>query len=174
MIIEIIKQFLPLMTLLSGVFIVAFILSLAMKKKFVVSFINSNVLLFGLFVALAGTLGSLFYSEIAGYAPCKLCWIQRIFMYPQVLLFGIALWKKDKKVWMYAVPLSVIGGAIAMYHYMLQIGILGKNLPCSSVGYSARCSEQFMLTFGYITIPMMAITAFALIIIFGFMSKYQK
>ncbi|MEK7067519.1 MAG: disulfide bond formation protein B, partial [Patescibacteria group bacterium] len=62
---------------------------------------------FAFIIALLATLGSLFYSEVAGFEPCKLCWYQRIFMYPQVLLWGIAWWKKDKHIADYAVSLAL-------------------------------------------------------------------
>ncbi len=117
-----------------------------------------------LIVALIATLGSLFYSEIAHYTPCLLCWYQRIFMYPQVILLGIAVWKKDTSVAIYSLALSIIGVALALYHYLLQLGV-APELPCAAIGYSAACSQRFVLTFGYITIPLMALTAFFLIIV---------
>lgn len=129
------------------------------------AFISRNALLFAFVVALIATSGSLFYSEIAGYEPCKLCWFQRIFMYPQVILLGLALWKKDYGIKLYGIVLSAIGAVIAGYHYLLQLGV-APALPCAAVGYSAACSQRFVLQFGYITIPMMALTAFLLIIIF--------
>ena len=119
-----------------------------------------------LIVALTGTLGSLFLSEIAGWTPCKLCWFQRIFLYPQVVLLGIALWKKDRGIAKYILTLSAIGAAIAVYHYSEQIHATffmdpGETLePCDQTGVS--CATTYTFRFGYITVPMMALTAFAL------------
>lgn len=125
-------------------------------------------------VALIATLGSLFYSEIAKYEPCKLCWFERIFMYPQVILFGIAIWKKHTEIWIYTLTLSIIGLLITIYHYILQLGVT-IPLPCSVVGYAASCSKKFFLQYGYITIPMMALTAFLLIILLMLWRKmYRK
>jgi disulfide bond formation protein DsbB len=126
------------------------------------------------FVALTATFGSLFYSDVLGYTPCKLCWFQRICMYPQVVLLAIAWWKKDSGVGKYSLSLSVIGIVLAVYHYYLQLG--GDPLvPCSTVGYSVSCSQRFILEYGYITIPMMALTAFALIIsVWGVRMHQQK
>ena len=53
-------------------------------------YVAERAICLSFFLALAATLGSLFYSEIAGFEPCKLCWLQRIFMYPQAVLLGIA------------------------------------------------------------------------------------
>ncbi len=125
-------------------------------------------------IAFLATGSSLFYSEIAGLVPCELCWFQRIFMYPQVIMLGIALWKKDRRIADYSIALSVIGATIAAYHYLLQIGIAPFALPCSAVGYSVSCSKVFVNDFGYVTIPMMALTAFLLIIEFAAAVKSQN
>jgi disulfide bond formation protein DsbB len=146
------------------------------RNEKIIVFGGRGAVLFSFVVALIATAGSLFYSEIAGFEPCKLCWFQRIFMYPQVILFGIALWKKNETLAVYnSIALSIIGGLIAGYHYLVQIGA-APALPCSAVGYSASCAQRFVMTFGYITIPMMAFTAFMLIIVFMFAKRlyHQK
>ncbi len=71
-------------------------------------------------VSLAATGGSLYLSEILGYIPCKLCWFQRIFMYPEVILLGIASYKNDRRQAGYVLPLSIIGGLFSLYHYAEQ------------------------------------------------------
>lgn len=134
------------------------------------AFFSTNYLKLALTVSLTATLGSLFYSEIAGFTPCKLCWFERIFMYPQVILFGVAIWKKDAKIWIYSSTLSIIGAAISFYHYLLQIGFLPEG-SCDAVGRSVSCSKVFVMTFGYITIPLMAGTAFVLLILLAIAAK---
>ncbi len=154
------------LTVIGQIIIGIAIVLIATRNKKLVQFFGKNATLFSFIVALIAMLGSLFYSEIAGYEPCKLCWFQRIFMYPQVILLGIALWKKNGTSTIYnSIVLSAIGALIAGYHYLLQIGI-APEIPCSAVGYSVACSQRFVMSFGYITIPMMAFTAFALIILF--------
>lgn len=113
-------------------------------------------------ISLIATLGSLYYSDVAGYTPCKLCWYQRILMYPQTILYLVALIKKDKTISIYGLVLSIVGGLLALYHYLLQIDVI-HSTSCSTIGFSISCSERFSTTFGYITIPMMAFSAFALI-----------
>jgi hypothetical protein len=89
-------------------------------------------------------------------------------MYPQTILLAIALCKKNGMLAIYNnLVLSILDAVIAGCHYLLQIGA-APELPCSAVGYSASCSQRFVMQFGYITIPMMAFTAFSLIIIFMF------
>ena len=131
------------------------------------NFLNKNTLLFAFVIALIATVGSLFYSEIAGYIPCKLCWYQRIFMYPLPILLGIALFKKDNKISHYVIPLSIIGGIISIYHYTTQI--LNNSVICSAE--SASCASKIFFSYGYITIPIMALTAFALIIVLTYITN---
>lgn len=165
--VEIINQALTLLVVLAQAIIV-FILAAKFlpkkQKKIVLDFFSDKAILFAFIVSLMATLGSLFYSEIAKYDPCKLCWFQRIFMYPLPVLFGIALWKKDKGIIKYALALSIIGGLIALYHYLLQTGIVPDG-ACGVVGYSVSCSQRFVMEWGYITIPMMSLTAFVYIIV---------
>ncbi|MDP2586801.1 MAG: disulfide bond formation protein B [Candidatus Komeilibacteria bacterium] len=121
-------------------------------------------------VSLTATLGSLFFSEVARFEPCKLCWYQRILMYPLALLSGMSLIRKEGAAWSYALAMSIIGQVIALYHYFLQIGTLfnipvDAFAPCSAVGVSVSCSTFSFIRFGYITIPMMAFIAFSLITI---------
>lgn len=117
--------------------------------------------------ALIATLGSLTYSEILGYEPCKLCWIQRILMYPQVLILGFALLGKHKGSQALidtSVVLSSVGVLVSAYHYLMQLGIVPEG-SCAAVGYSVSCAKTFVMQFGYITVPLMALSAFLLIIV---------
>lgn len=113
--------------------------------------------------ALLATGGSLYYSEVLGYTPCELCWIQRIFMYPLVIIYGVALVKKDRKVAFSGVLLSGIGFCVSLYHYALQ-----KYPPLqNSDGFcgDVPCSLQYTNYFGFITIPFLAGIAFIVIFI---------
>lgn len=160
------------LTVIGQVGIIVLLGALLLKKTRhpIIQFFSSRAPHFSFIVALVAMLGSLFYSEIAGFEPCKLCWYQRILMYPEAILFGLALWKKETRIGEYLVWLSGLGALIAGYHYLLQRGI-APALPCSAVGYSVSCSKLFVMNFGYITIPLMAFTAFALITLLYFVQK---
>ena len=160
-----VNQIFSLLTIVGQIIMLVLIVSFATKRSGVLNFFAKRALAFSLAVALIATLGSLFYSEIAGYEPCQLCWWQRILMYPQVILLGMAWLKKDKDIVLYSIALSSLGALIAGYNYLLQIG-LAPFIGCAAVGYSINCSQRFVMQFGYITIPMMALTAFLLIISF--------
>ncbi len=139
--------------------------------KKMVSFVGHHAYQIAFVVAFVSTAGSLLYSEIAGYNPCKMCWIQRIFMYPQVLILAIGDKYKDRMTSLHALTLSGFGAVIAGYHYLLQLGIV-PELSCGAVGFSESCSKRFVMTFGYVTIPMMALTGF--LMIFVAMLAYRK
>ncbi|PIC63004.1 disulfide bond formation protein B [Sporosarcina sp. P13] len=124
---------------------------------------QENLLLFIWTVALTATLGSLYYSEIKGYIPCTMCWYQRIFMYPIVLIGIIALIQKNAKVALTTATFSFIGGCIALYHYGIQkLPALQENAPtCGGVS----CTGQYVNYFSFVTIPLLAFVAFAFIFI---------
>jgi disulfide bond formation protein DsbB len=124
--------------------------------------VGSCALLKAFVLTLISVAITLYYSDVLGFEPCALCWWQRIFMYPQVILFGIALWKKDDSVWLPSIILSALGLAVALYHHTLQMLPAG-SLPCPSQGVS--CAKITFVEFGYITYPLMAATLFALLIV---------
>ncbi|WP_214827890.1 disulfide oxidoreductase [Exiguobacterium algae] len=112
-------------------------------------------------VALTATLGSLYFSEIRGFVPCELCWIQRIFMYPLSIILGIAVFTDDRTVKKYVLPLTIIGGFISLYHYLVQkVPGFADIKPCVQ---GVPCSAQYINWLGFVTIPFLALTAFTLI-----------
>lgn len=133
--------------------------------KKVAEFFGERAILLSFLVAFLSTAGSLFYSDIANFAPCLLCWWQRIFLYPQAILLFTALIKKDTSMRLHAIILSTIGGLISVYHTLLQLGIGVNDLvPCDASGVS--CQHVYFIQYGYVTIPTMALTAFVLILLF--------
>lgn len=166
--IDLTKNFILAIVVLAQALIILYAIALVIRKKNpeskFVNILSENGFLLAFLVSLAATLGSLFYSDIVGYEPCKFCWFERIFMYPQVLLLGLALWRKEYWMKFYSIVLSTIGALLSLNHYILQA--TGTSIiPCSAVGYSASCSKVFVMNLGYITIPLMCFTAFVLIIL---------
>lgn len=113
-------------------------------------------------VSLVATMGSLFLSEVLGYVPCDLCWYQRIFMYPLVIVLMIALHRKQTAIVPYVLPLIFIGGSISIYHIIIQK--LPKDSVIAACGPTS-CLDDYLDWFGWLTIPMLALTAFVLIAI---------
>lgn len=110
-------------------------------------------------LALFGSALTLFYSEIVGYTPCSLCWLQRVFLYPQVILLGIALYKNDRHIFDYVLALSVLGLIVAAYQYYLQMG--GAGIACLGGEAGSDCARRYVLEFGFITFPFMSLVSFA-------------
>ena len=114
-------------------------------------------------VALLAAAGSLYFSESAGYIPCTLCWYQRIAMYPLVLILGIAIFRRDIDVRIYAIPLAAVGAVIATYHWFLERFPELDYGACSS---GIPCTQKWFEEFGFVTLPMLALVAFLLVITF--------
>lgn len=115
----------------------------------------------GFVVALTATLGSLYLSEVVHLVPCTYCWYQRIAMYPLVVLLGIAAWRKDHGIRIYAGALATIGTVIAFYHRIVQAFPEINGSACSS---GVPCTAAYFTLFGFVTIPYMALSAFLLIL----------
>ena len=114
-------------------------------------------------LALAASLAVLFIGEILGQTPCHLCWFQRAFMFPLAVILGVAAWRSDVTVWIYAAPLAAMGGAVALYHWLLYAGIVPEPItPCTEKGPS--CTDSAMQILG-MPIPALSFLVFGLILL---------
>lgn len=120
-------------------------------------------LLLSWIAAIIATLGSLYFSEVMHFIPCTLCWYQRIFMYPLAIIFGIAVYRNDTGIYKYALPVSIIGLLISGYHTLLQKVPALKQFEMCTTG--VPCSKDYINWLGFITIPLLAFVAFAIITI---------
>ena len=135
--------------------------------------VGTHALLLAFLTGLFATALSLFYSEIAGFQPCTICWYQRIFMYPQVILLGVALVKKEDVILDYALSLASAGTLFSLYHNYIYYG--GASLfPCTAFGLGVSCVRRYVWELGYITIPLMSLTSFLLLIFFLASRRYIK
>jgi len=104
------------------------------------------------------TLGSLFFSVVMELPPCSLCWYQRMFMFPLVLVLFMGLFPSDTKVVRYALPLAAVGTVVALYHTLLQAGVIPESAaPCSR---GVSCADVDLLVFGFASIPLLSLLAF--------------
>lgn len=116
----------------------------------------------GWFIAAVSTLGALFLGEVMGFAPCVLCWYQRIFMFPLVFVLAVGLFPFDPKVVRYALPLAVGGWLVAVFHLLLTAGYIPESAtPCTQ---GVPCSQAQGAWFGFVSIPLLAVVAFSMII----------
>jgi disulfide bond formation protein DsbB len=120
-------------------------------------------------IACVSTLGSLFFSEIMEFPPCALCWYQRIFMFPLVIILLAGLFPYDKNVIKYALPVALAGWGIAFYHHLLYSGFIPESVqPCSQ---GVSCSETYLDLFGFLTIPMLSLISFSALVALVFILK---
>lgn len=157
-------------TLTLQILSIALLVSFFLKKQPTwTQWFKKHSLTLAFIVSLGGMAGSLIYSEIIGFAPCTLCWYQRTLLYPQVFMTLIALTKKfSHEIWYYIRGLSIIGGIIAFYHFVIKM--TGSSpFPCSAFSVNGSdCVKQLVVEFGYINIPMMAFTIFLFLTILSF------
>ena len=124
--------------------------------------VNWTLLFLCWLVATVSTMGSVFFSYVMGFAPCVLCWYQRICLFPLVILLAAGLLPFDKSVVRYALPLAIAGWLTALYHTLLYAGIIPENIqPCSQ---GVSCTEEYIDLFGFVSIPMLSLLSFSTII----------
>jgi disulfide bond formation protein DsbB len=111
-------------------------------------------------VAAIATGGSLFFSEIAHFVPCELCWFQRICMYPLSIVTLLAALAGDHRVARYLLPLPVVGAGVSVYHLLVENHVVATPAACQ---IGAGCAVKWTNEFGYMTIPTLALTAFVLL-----------
>ena len=105
--------------------------------------------------------GSLYFSEVAGFLPCTLCWYQRIAMYSLAVVLTVAAIRRDTAIRWYALPLAGIGFAIATYHWLLE---RFPSIDAGACSASVPCEFVWFERFGFVTLPFMAMTGFAAVI----------
>ena len=116
---------------------------------------------FAWIVATVTTLGSLYYSEHAGFVPCELCWYQRIVMYPLVIVLGVAMLRRDRAVWITALVFVVIGAPLSLYHWLVErVPAFAESSSCSAV---VPCTAPWFEKLGFVTLAWMAMSSFLLI-----------
>lgn len=143
------------------------------RSNSILVFFSKNTFYFGFIIALGAVASSLFYSNIIGFPPCELCWVQRIFLYPQLILFGMELYKKDKSIVDFSIVFALCGSLVSIYHVYIENG--GESsLPCAAnhVAGQVSCATRYIYEFGYVTIPVMALTMSLFLILILVNYKY--
>lgn len=167
-----INNLLYVLTVLGQIFIAAAILYLIFFRKVnnkVINFISRNAVPLAFTVALLASGGSFYYSGIAGFDPCHLCWFQRVFMYPQVIILGLGLFKKDNSAIDYSLALIGVGTLISLYHNYIYYSA-APSIICS---ISSPCTEVFFTGFHYISMPLMSLTAFLMMAVLLINKKFK-
>lgn len=126
--------------------------------------VEKNVLYIAWLTALIATVGSIALTEIFHFLPCSLCWYQRILMYPLVIIIAVGIILKDKKLYVYVLPFTILGMIVAFYQHLLQIGVIKELVvPCST---NVSCTTKYIDWLGgLVTIPLLSFLSFLLIAI---------
>jgi disulfide bond formation protein DsbB len=114
-------------------------------------------------VSAVATGGSLFFSEIAHFVPCELCWFQRICMYPLSIVTLLAAIRGEHRIALYLLPLPLVGSGVSIYHLLVENGVVGQSGTCLASA-PGGCATKWINEFGYMTIPTLTLTGFVLLI----------
>jgi disulfide bond formation protein DsbB len=114
-------------------------------------------------VAAVATGGSLFFSEIANFVPCTLCWYQRICLYPLSIITLLAAIRGEHRIAAYLLPLPAVGACVSVYHILVENGVVAESTTCQ-LSAPGGCATKWINEFGYMTIPTLALTAAVLLI----------
>lgn len=136
------------------------------------TFLRQNALYIAWIIALLAVIGSLYFSEIKGFAPCALCWFQRIAIYPLVVLIPIGIIKKDPRIADYVLSLTIVGTLISIYQNLLYYKILPESISPCSAGVS--CTTKYVEYFGFLTIPLLSLITLITITVLMIMYKKQN
>lgn len=117
-------------------------------------------------IAVASVAGSLYFSEVLLFAPCVLCWWQRVSMYPLVAISLIGIWRKDEQAYLYVLPFAVFGSLVSIYqnvlYYMVNWGFAPAGIGPCQAGIS--CTTNYITLFGFLTIPLMSLLAHLIVV----------
>lgn len=175
--VEIVNKILSLGTIFLQVIIVFLVFNLIFfrsRENRILLFFKKYTFILGFLVALCAVLLSLFYSEIVGFPPCELCWVQRIFLYPQLILFGMEFYKKDRSIVDFSIAFAVLGSLTSIYHVFVESGLTAGPSCADPLNGGVSCAIRYIYEFGYITMPIMALTLSLFIISILLNYKYMS
>lgn len=165
---SIIASSIPPIVVASQIVLGLLVVGVFLGKEIVIGFLKRHGLVLGFAVSSVAVLGSLFYSSILGFPPCVLCWWQRVFIFPTLILFGVALYRMERGVFNYVLPLAILAGLVAIYQAYADFG--GASLlACTDSG--GDCEKIFVREYGYITIPVMSLTVAGYLTLISWVNK---
>ena len=71
----------------------------------------------------------------------------------------------DHRAARYLLPLPVLGAGVSIYHLLVENGLVEQTQACL-VSAPGGCATKWVDEFGYVTIPTLALTGFALVFAF--------
>ncbi len=163
------NNFLAILTLVALVAAVGLVVYRLVKGPEAATLLGGSAIWLAWIVALVATVGSLIYSEVIHFVPCRLCWFQRIAMYPLAVILLVGAIRREVVVKYYALPLAFIGLAISIYHNVVQFYPSLEGGSCDPVN---PCSARSIEMFGFMDLPFMAGAGFIVIaVLLAFYTK---
>lgn len=165
------KLLFALLALMTNAFVVGMVVlwagagfsrTLAAYRDRAVQALAGSAVPLAFYIAGTATFGSLYLSEVAGLEPCRLCWFQRVAMYPLMAIFAVAWLRKDRSGWVYGMPMAVVGAGLALWHLTIQ---WFPSLEGTTCEIGVPCSSPYFEVFGFMSIPYMALSGFLGIIV---------
>jgi disulfide bond formation protein DsbB len=174
--VEIINKILSVGTIFLQVVIVVLLFNLIFfrsRENKILLIFKKYTFILGFLSALGAVILSLFYSEIVGFPACELCWIQRIFLYPQLVLFGMELYKKERSIIDFSIVFAIFGSITSIYHIFVESGVFAGPACADPSNGGVSCAVRYIYEFGYVTMPIMALTLSLFIISILLNYKYM-
>ena len=165
--VEAVQLFASLLALVAGAGAVLLLVGRAVAHRSegvrrIVVAVDDAALWLAFVVAATATAGSLYFSEVADFVPCRLCWFQRIAMYPLAVILLVAAIRRDRAVRWYVVPIATIGALISTYHYLVE---WRPSLEGGACGVGPSCADVWFRDFGFVTLALMALCGFVAILV---------
>jgi disulfide bond formation protein DsbB len=154
------NNFFAILTLVALVGAVGLLVFRVVRGPEAATLLGNNAVWLAWVVALVATVGSLMYSELFHYVPCRLCWFQRIAMYPLAIVLLVGAVRREVAVKYYAIPIALIGLVISVYHNVLQFYPSLEGTSCDPL---VPCSARSIEMFGFMDLPFMAGAGFIVI-----------
>jgi disulfide bond formation protein DsbB len=96
-------------------------------------------------------------------------------MYPLSILTLLIAIRGDNRAARYLIPLPVVGAGTSIYHMLIEQHVVEEPHACS-VKVPGGCGLNWIAnhSFGYLTIPTLALTAFLLLIGFLVLASTEE
>ena len=166
------NNFFAILTIVALVGAVGLLVFRVVKGSEAATLLGNKAVWLAWVVALVATVGSLMYSELFHYVPCRLCWFQRIAMYPLAVVLLVGAIRREATVKFYAIPVALIGLVISVYHNVLQFYPSLEGTSCDPL---VPCSARSIEMFGFMDLPFMAGAGFIVIaVLLAFYTKAEE
>lgn len=155
------------------IFLFGILIFFRSRNNSVLLFFKKYTFVFGFIIALTSTLLSLFYSSVVGFPPCELCWVNRIFIYPQVLLFGMELYKRDRAIVDQSIALAILSIGTSIFHVYIENGGASSLACATGSATEVSCAVRYIYEFSYVSMPVMALTVSVFVLTLLLNYKYM-